>query len=50
MKKIEFVTRVRINGVYYTDKDIPEEEIRKLVQKKIEDVLIGMNYERKSAG
>lgn len=49
MGKIEFVTRVRINGVYYTEADVPKEEMKKMIQEKVDDILLSMNYERKAA-
>ncbi|MDY4693565.1 MAG: hypothetical protein SO401_08420 [Blautia sp.] len=50
MKKIEFSTRVRINGIYYTEKEISMEEIKKKIQKKVDDILTSSNYEKKSHG
>lgn len=49
-QKIEFVTKVRINGVYYSEEELSPEEIRKAVQQSVDAALAGMNYEKKAAG
>lgn len=49
-KKIEFITKVRINGVYHSSDDMPEEEIRKAVQRSVDAALAAMNYEKQAAG
>lgn len=51
MDKLKLETgTIRINGIKYKASDMTEEEIKKLIQQKSEEILIGMNYERKSAG
>lgn len=50
MKQITFVTRVRMNGAYREESEIPPDEVKMIIQKRIEAALERMNYERKAAG
>nr|WP_301913081.1 hypothetical protein [uncultured Blautia sp.] len=43
MKEITYVTRIRINGEY---RELSQEEAKKLLQERIENILQDMNYER----
>ena len=47
--KIEIVPRIRINGVYYTLDEIPEEKAREIIRSRIDLALTGMNDEKKAA-
>lgn len=44
MKKIEFITRVQVNGA---KEELPPEKAAELVKKRVHEALIGMNYEKK---
>ena len=47
-QNIEFVTKVRINGVYYSEEELSPEEIKAAVQRSVDAALASMNYEKKN--
>lgn len=47
MKKIEFITRVQVNGV---KKEVSGVKASEIVRERVENALQAMNYERKAAG
>lgn len=47
MKKIEFVTRIQVNG---ERKEVYGAKAAEIVQKSVENALKSMNYEKKAAG
>lgn len=44
MKKIEFITRVQVNGV---KEELSPKKAAEIVKKRIHEALTGMNYEKK---
>ncbi len=44
MKKIEFITRIRVND---TREELPPDKAAEVVKKRIHEALVGMNYEKK---
>lgn len=48
-QKIEFVTKVRINGVYYSEEELSPEEMKAAVQRSVDAALESMHYEKKNA-
>lgn len=46
--KIEVVPRFQINGQWYTADELPEEKVREYILKKIDQAMLGINYERKN--
>lgn len=50
MTELKLVTgNIRINGVQHKASDMPEEEVKRLIRQKADEILLGMNYERKTA-
>ena len=50
MSELKLVTgNIRINGVHYKASDMTEEEIKRLVSQRQDEILLAMNYERKAA-
>lgn len=47
MKKIEFITRIQINGV---KEEVSGAKASEIVRERVEKALQAMNYERKAAG
>ena len=47
MKKIEFITRIQINGV---KEEISGAKASEIVRERVENALQAMNYKRKAAG
>lgn len=51
MSELKLVTRnIRINGIQHKASDMPEEEVKRLLRQKTDELLLNMNYERKAAG
>lgn len=51
MSELKLVTgTIRINGIRNKASDMPEEEVKRLIRQKTDELLISMNYERKAAG
>lgn len=51
MPKIKLVTgNIRINGIHHKASDMSEEEVKRLIRQKTDELLLNMNYERKAAG
>lgn len=46
MKSIEIIPRIRIDGVYHTLDELPKEQVRKIIEEKIDLAMSGMNFER----
>lgn len=46
MKSIEIIPRIRIDGVYHTLEELPKEQVRKIIEEKIDLAMSGMNFER----
>lgn len=46
MKKLEIVPRVRINGKYYTFRELPKKKVDEIIEKRIDLAMAGINYER----
>ena len=44
MKKIEVVSRFRVDGKYYTMDQLPEEKVREIVSKKIDLAMAGISF------
>ena len=47
VKKIEFITRIQINGV---KEEVSGAKASEIVRERVENALQAMNYERKAAG
>lgn len=47
-QNIEFVTKVRINGVYYSEEELSPEEIKAAVRRSVDAALASMNYKKKN--
>lgn len=47
--KPEIVSMIRIDGVWRRQEEVPEEELQKLVEKKLDDVMRSIGFERISA-
>ena len=51
MSEIKLVTgNIRINGIHHKASDMSEEEVKRLIRQKTDELLLSMNYERKAAG
>lgn len=49
MAEIRAVTRsICINGIKHDAKELPEEKVKEIILKKIDETLLSMNYERKT--
>jgi len=46
MKSIEIIPRIRIDGVYRTLDELPREQVRKIIEEKIDLAMSGMKFER----
>lgn len=46
MQKLEIVSMIKINGVWVRQEEIPREELRKLLEKKFDQAMKGIGFER----
>lgn len=46
MDQITFCTRVRINGTYYTEDQLPPGKMVELIRKKADEIMLNNHYER----
>lgn len=46
MKKLEVVSMIKINGVWVRQEEIPREELCKLLEKKFDQAMKGIGFER----
>lgn len=51
MSEIKLVTgNIRINGIHHKASEMSEEEVKRLLSQRQDEILLDMNYERKTAG
>lgn len=43
----EMIPRFRIDGKYYKQEDLSEKEIKKILEKRVEDAMAVLHYEKK---
>lgn len=46
MQKFEVVSMIKINGKWVRQEEIPKEELRKLLEKKFDEAMKGIGFER----
>lgn len=46
MSKLEIVSKVRINGELYLQKEMDPDEFRRLVEARIDEVMVNTGFER----
>ncbi len=46
MQKLEIVSMIKVNGVWVKQEEIPQEELRKLLEKKFDQVMDGIGFNR----
>lgn len=45
--KLEIVSMIKINGTWYQQEEIPRDEIRKLIEMKVDDTMRIIGFERR---
>lgn len=46
MKELEIVSMIKVNGVWVRQEEIPQEEFCKLLEKKLDQVMDGIGFDR----
>lgn len=46
MSKLEIVSMVKINGVWYMQEEVPKDQFRKLLEAKITDTMQNLGFRR----